>query len=218
MLFRSDILEKAKKDAENIIKEAEAKANSIVEKANNDAANLKQKTEAELGMSVKQTIASLKQQLTNLISNKVAVDMTTTAFKDEDFVRELMCKIIEKWSAEGNVNLNVLMNNKEKEEFEKYLLAKHKNLLDSNLTLVTNASQKDGFVVQPKDGSYKLTFSEKVFEETDITFRAVFQKTTHKPINSCCNNNAKCNYFCRNSAIKCQPKQKQQYVHIYAPL
>ena len=161
----NDILEKAKKDAENIIKEAEAKANSIVEKANNDAANLKQKTEAELGMSVKQTIASLKQQLTNLISNKVAVDMTTTAFKDEDFVRELMCKIIEKWSAEGNVNLNVLMNNKEKEEFEKYLLAKHKNLLDNKLTLVTNTSQKDGFVVQPKDGSYKITFSEKVFEE-----------------------------------------------------
>ena len=161
----NEILEKAKKDAENIIKEAEAKANSIVEKANNDAANLKQKTEAELGMSVKQTIASLKQQLTNLISNKVAVDMTTTAFKDEDFVRELMCKIIEKWNAEGNVNLNVLMNNKEKEEFEKYLLAKHKNLLDNKLTLVTNTSQKDGFVVQPKDGSYKITFSEKVFEE-----------------------------------------------------
>ena len=161
----NDILEKAKKDAENIIKEAEAKANSIIENANNDSANLKQKTEAELSMSVKQAIASLKQQMTNLISNKVAVDMTTAAFKDEDFVRELMCKIIEKWNIEGNISLNVIMNNKEKEEFEKYLLAKHKNLLNDNLTLVANTGQKDGFVVQPKDGSYKITFSEKVFEE-----------------------------------------------------
>ena len=116
-------------------------------------------------MSVKQAIASLKQQITNLISNKIAVDMTTVAFKDEEFVRELMSKIIEKWSAEGNLDLNVIMNQKEKEEFEKYLIAKHKNLFDKNLTLVANDGQKDGFVIQPKDGSYKITFSEKVFEE-----------------------------------------------------
>lgn len=161
----NDILEKAKKDAENIIKEAEAKANSIIAKANTDSASLKQKTEAELGMSVKQTVASLKQQLTNLISNKIAVDMTTAAFKDEEFVRELMSRIIEKWNAEGNASLNVMMNDKEREEFEKFLLAKHKNLMNDNLTLVTNAGQKEGFVVQPKDGSYKITFSEKVFEE-----------------------------------------------------
>ncbi len=160
-----DILEKAKKDAENIIKEAENKAKSIIDNANNDSANLRQKTEAEIGMSVKQAIASLKQQITNLISNKIAVDMTTAAFKDEEFVRELMSKIIEKWSAEGNLDLNVIMNQKEKEEFEKYLIAKHKNIFDKNLTLVANDGQKDGFVIQPKDGSYKITFSEKVFEE-----------------------------------------------------
>lgn len=159
------ILERAQQDAQNIIDEANAKANAIVEKANNDAANLKQKTDAELGMSVKQAVASLKQQLTNLISNKIAVDMTKSAFKDEDFVRELMSKIIEKWNPDGNLDLNVIMNQKEKEEFEKYLLAKHKDLLNNNLTLVNNSSQKEGFVIQPKDGSYKITFSEKVFEE-----------------------------------------------------
>ena len=160
-----EILERAKKDAENIIKEAENKAEAILNQANNDSANLRQKTEAEISMSVKQAISALKQQLTNLISNKIAVDMTTAAFKDEEFVRELMSKIIEKWNAEGNVSLNVMMNDKEKEAFEKYLLAKHKGLMNGNLTLVTNASQKEGFVIQPKDGSYKITFSEKVFEE-----------------------------------------------------
>ena len=159
------ILEKAKNDADNIIKEAEAKAKAILEKANNDADNLRQKTETEISMSVKQTVASLKQQITNLISNNIAVDMTTTAFKDDDFVRELMSKIIEKWNIESNVDLKVIMNDKEKEDFEKYLLAKHRDLLDNNLTLVADNSQKEGFVIQPKDGSYKITFSERVFEE-----------------------------------------------------
>lgn len=171
-----EILDKAQKDANNIIKEAENKANEIIAKANSDSEKLKQKTDAELGMSVKQSIASLKQQITNLISNKIAVDMTTTAFKDEEFIKELMSKIIEKWSSESNVDLNVIMNAKEKEEFEKYLLTKHKNLLDKNLTLVTNDSQKDGFTVQPKDGSYKITFSEKVFEEFFNTYLKEYSK------------------------------------------
>ncbi|MBR5215488.1 MAG: V-type ATP synthase subunit E [Bacteroidales bacterium] len=160
-----DILNKAKNEADNIVKEAENKANAIIEKAQSESVALRQKTETELGMSAKQVVAALKQQITNLISNNIAVDMTTAAFKDEDFVRELMAKIIEKWNAEGNVDLNVITNEKEKEEFEKYLLAKHKNLLDNNLTIVTNSNQKEGFVIQPKDGSYKVTFSEKVFEE-----------------------------------------------------
>ena len=159
------ILEKAQTEAENIVKEAENKAKAILEKAQNESAALRQKTETELGMSAKQAVAALKQQVTNLISNNIAVDMTTAAFKDEDFVRELMAKIIEKWNTEGNADLNVIMNDKEKEDFEKYLLAKHKDLLNNNLTIVTINSQKDGFVIQPKDGSYKMTFSEKVFEE-----------------------------------------------------
>ena len=171
-----DILEKAKQDAENIIKDAEMKAKSIIDNANNDSANIKQKTEAELGMSVKQAVASLKQQITNLISNNIAADMTTAAFKDVEFVRELMSKIIEKWNAEGNLDLNVIMNQEEKEEFEKYLLAKHKNLLDKNLTLLANNNQKEGFVIQPKDGSYKITFSEKVFEEFFNTYLKDYSK------------------------------------------
>lgn len=171
-----DIIEKAKQEAENIINEANAKANAIVEKANSESVSLKQKTEAELGMSVKQAVAALKQQITNLISDNVATNMTVAAFKDEDFVRELMSKIIEKWNAEGKLDLNVIMNPNEKEEFEKYLVAKHKNLLDKNLTIITNATQKDGFVIQPKDGSYKITFSEKVFEEFFNTYLKEYSK------------------------------------------
>jgi V/A-type H+-transporting ATPase subunit E len=170
------ILDKAHADAENIVKEAENKAKAIIEKAQNESAILRQKTETELSMSAKQAVTALKQQVTNLISNKIAVDMTTAAFKDEDFVRELMAKIIEKWNSEGNIDFNVIMNDKEKEGFEKYLLTKHKNLLDNNLTIITNSSQKEGFVIQPKDGSYKFTFSEKVFEDFFNTYLKEYSK------------------------------------------
>lgn len=159
-----EILQKARQDADNIMKEARTKADGIVEKATADAANLKQKTEAEMSMSVKQTVASLKQQITNLISDDIAKDMAKTAFKDKDYIQGLMIKIIEKWTLEDNADLSILLDVKDKEEFEKYILAKHKELLNKNLTIVTNPNQKEGFVIQPKDGNYKITFSEKVFE------------------------------------------------------
>ena len=62
-----DILNKAKNEADNIVKEAENKANAIIEKAQSESAALRQKTETELGMSAKQAVAALKQQITNLI-------------------------------------------------------------------------------------------------------------------------------------------------------
>lgn len=171
-----NILKNANIEADGIIKEAERKAATILEKAQNESATLRQKTETELSMSAKQAVAALKQQITNIISNNIAVDMTTAAFKDQDFVRELMAKIIEKWNLESNVNLNLIMNEQEKENFEKFLLAKYKNLLDNNLTIVTDNSQKEGFVIQPKDGSYKVTFSEKIFEEFFTAYLKEFSK------------------------------------------
>lgn len=171
-----EILEKAQKNAESIIKDAENKANAIVEKANSDSATLKQKTEAELSMSVKQAVASLKLQITNLISNKIAADMSATAFNDKEFVCELMTKVIDNWVSDGNTSLNLVMNEKDKNEMEKYLLSKHKNILDNNLTIITNNNQKEGFVIQPQDGSYKVTFSEKIFEEFFNTYLKEYTK------------------------------------------
>lgn len=160
-----DILQKSNQQAESILKEAQDKAKAIVEAAKTEAANLRQKTEAEMGMSIKQAVAALKQQITNLISDEVAKKTAKTAFSDKEFVQKLMAEIIKKWNPDGNADLAVMMNAETKAEFEKYLSEKHKELLDNKLTLKVNNAQKEGFVIQPKDGSYKITFSEAVFEE-----------------------------------------------------
>ena len=159
-----NILQDAQNKADNIIKEAQTKAQNMMDKAQNDATNLKQKTEAEMSMSVKQAIAALKQQITHLISENISKNIATTAFNDKDFVRGLMTTIISKWNPEGSADLTVMLTADEKAEFEKYLTSKHKELLDKSLTLKPNPNQKEGFVIQPKDGSYRITFSEQMFE------------------------------------------------------
>lgn len=160
------ILQKANDEAQNIIANAQNQAKNLVEKAQSDAAGLKQKTEAEMSMSVKQAMASLKQQIAGLISENIAKTITSTAFNDKAFINELMTTIIKKWNPEsGSPNLTVILSEKEKTQFEQFLTAKHKELLDKTLTIKTDAAQKEGFVIEPKDGSYRITFSETMFNE-----------------------------------------------------
>lgn len=159
-----DILQKAQNEAQEIINKAQVQAKKINDDANAEAANLRQKTEAEMSMSVKQAIASLKQQITSLISENISKTITTTAFKDKDFINELMATIIKKWTPEnGNLNLTVTLNEKEKTQFEQFLAQKHKELLDKGLNIAVNPTQKEGFVIQSKEESYHITFSEDVF-------------------------------------------------------
>lgn len=159
-----DILQKAQEEAQKIISNSQIKAQKILDDANANVSNLKQKTEAEMSMSVKQTIASLKQQITGLISENISKSITSTAFKDKEFINELMGIIIKKWNHEsGNLDLTVILNQKEKEQFEQFLAQKHKELLNKGLEIKVDQNQKDGFVLQPKDGGYHITFSEDVF-------------------------------------------------------
>ncbi|MDD4847160.1 MAG: V-type ATP synthase subunit E family protein [Bacteroidales bacterium] len=161
-----EILQKANDEAQNIIKNAQNQAKSLVENAQAEAVNLKQKTEAEMSMSVKQATASLKQQIVGLISEKISQNITATAFNDKAFINELMATIIKKWNPEnGAPDLTVVLSEKEKSQFDQFLAAKHQELLNAGLTIKADAAQKEGFVIQPKDGSYRITFSEAMFNE-----------------------------------------------------
>ena len=96
-----EILDNANNKANSIIKEAENKANAILEKAQNDSAILRQKTETELSMSAKQAMASLKQQITTLISNnlvcntenkKIMFILATELIVDNKNIIPLICE------------------------------------------------------------------------------------------------------------------------------
>ncbi len=160
-----EILDKARKDAENILKDAENRAKDIVDKANDDAANVKQKTEAEMSMSVKQAVAALKQQIVNIMAGDISKNIAKEAFNDKDFVHQMMMEIIRKWNPEGKSELSLILGENEKKEFESYLAAKHKKMLDDKLTIKVNPDMKDGFVVVPQNGNYRLTFTEEMFDE-----------------------------------------------------
>lgn len=171
------IISKAKDDAARLIADAEAQAKEIKTKAAEEAENLKKKAESEMSLSARQAITALKQSVTGLISGEVAAEMAKVGFEDKTFVQELLVSIVKKWDvASGNLNLELIMSEDEKVQFEKFVAAKYKTLLDKGLE-VKAGNLAEAFVIQPKDGGYQVAFSEKLFEAFFNQYMRSFTKT-----------------------------------------
>lgn len=170
------LLARAREDAAKLIADAEAKAKAIQTGALAEAENLKKKAESEMALSARQAITALKQAITNLISGKVAGEMAKAGFKEEAFVQEMLVEVVKKWDVtSGNLDLEMILSAEEKDKFQKFVATKYKELLDKGLEV--KVGNTDGaFVIQPKDGSYQIAFSEELFESFFNQYMRSFTK------------------------------------------
>jgi len=158
------ILQDARHKAEKIVSESKSEASNIVSVAKKDAEDIKKKTVAELKLSGNQAMAALKQDVIELISDKIAKKATKESFEDSAFVKKLILAVVEKWNkAEGSLDLNLILSDDIKEATEKYFATEQKALLDKGLEFKSAGDEAKGFVIQPKDGSYQINFTDEVF-------------------------------------------------------
>lgn len=159
-----EIVNRAKEEAERIVREARAEAEELKAAAGAEAEALRGKAESEMTLAARQALAAARQSLVDLVTGEVAGEMARKGFEDKAFIQELLLTIVRKWDvAEGNLDLEVLLPEGEKESLEAFIAGKCKELLDKGLTLKVGGVEGE-FVLQPRDGSYQLTFSEEVFE------------------------------------------------------
>lgn len=172
-----EIISKAKKEAAKLIADAEVKAGEIKVEAGKEADSLKKKAESEMTLSARQAITALKQSITDLIAGEVAGQMAKSGFEDKTFVQDLLVSIVKKWDVtSGNLNLDIILSEGEKKQFETFVAAKYKELLDKGLE-VKAGEIKEGFVIQPKTGGYQIAFSESLFEAFFNQYMRNFTKT-----------------------------------------
>ena len=142
-----NIINQAKQEAEKIVAEAKAKAEQMNADAETDVANLKKKAESEMTLSARQAITALKQAITNLVAGEVAGEVAKVGFEEKAFIQELVMTIVKKWDvAGGNLDMEVLLSADEKDKFESFVTAKYKDLLDKGLT-VNVGNLDEGFVI-----------------------------------------------------------------------
>lgn len=166
------IVSDAKKQAEDMLSKAKKEAEATIEKAEKDAEELKKNSLNELQLAGRQAISDLKQQIVNLVQAKTVEPETKTAFKEVEFTMEIIQLLVDKWNPNSgdNVELNVLLPEAKKKEFETYFESKAKKFLAKGVEVDFNNKIKGGFKIGPKDGGYLVSFSDEDFDNFFKTY------------------------------------------------
>lgn len=160
------IREEARSYYDNKIKEAEEKAGQIVRKAEERAAELSKNTQSELQLFAHQAVDALKTEIVNLLSDKIAVSSIEVAFGTKDFMHKLLLSFVEQMAKEGQVTVTA----ENAQAFKMYVENNAREILNNNLIIKEVKELPAEFIVEPKDGSYKIYFGEEEFLNYFKTF------------------------------------------------
>ena len=161
-----EIISQARADAEKTNRDAAKEAAAIIEKAKKEAYDLKKNIHSEVKLSSRQAINTIKQQITELVTAQSAGTEIKKAFDDRDFIRRIIETAIRNWDPKSSkgIDVAVLLPEKDRKELNDYFSKKQKELLDRGLVLNFDDSMESGFKIGPKDGSYLISFTEEDFE------------------------------------------------------
>lgn len=159
------IVSKSKAEADDLVKVARKEAAQIIEDAQKLAAETKKNTESELKMSTRQAITSVRQRITDIMVDQAIDESINVAFKDLDFVKSLMLKMAENWDKmeTGGKDIMFFLSEKEHGELDSFLKNKVASKIKGGLDIDFEEGIKSGFKIGPKDGGYKLSFTNKDF-------------------------------------------------------
>jgi V/A-type H+-transporting ATPase subunit E len=162
----NQIVSKAKDDAAQIIADAKKQAEQIVAQAKKESEDLKKNVETEVGISARQVVSGLKQDIANLLEAKVIETPLIEALKDTNFIKGIIEAAIKNWDPNSNekIALQVLLPESNEKELKGYLSDKVMATLNKDFEVVADKNLKYGFKIGPKDGSYVISFSDKDFE------------------------------------------------------
>ena len=153
------IVANANVKAAEIIAEAEKKAAALVADAESKSADVDKKTRAGLKLYAEQSVNSVKTEIVNLLSDKIAADSVKAATADAKFMQGLIAKLAEQMAKEGEV----LIETKDAEALRKYFAANAKGVLDKGVAIKEVKGIKTDFAIQPAKGGYKLAFGDAEF-------------------------------------------------------
>src|SRR5690606_7943085 len=170
----SEGVEKAKLEADAIIKaaqekakaieqEALSKADSIVAEAESKAESLKLHIESELKMSIGQAVAALKQTIANTVCMKAIQPSVKELFGDKEILKGLIGNLIKGFDEKGAMDLLLILPEKDRQELETYYKNQLASELNKGLELSFSDGVRSGFKIGPADGSYIISFSDTDF-------------------------------------------------------
>ncbi len=157
------ILKEAHKDAEQIKKDAQKEADRIVEEASEKSEELKKQVDSEIKMTANQAVSAMKQEITTLVTMKVLQPSVKELFSDTEYLKTLISEIVKGWVEKEDFDLKVILPESNREQLESYFRNNLATELNKGLEVTFTKNMKSGFKIGPSDGSYIISFTDDDF-------------------------------------------------------
>lgn len=167
-------VQKAKEEAEAILKEAREKAAGIekdaqkqaekkLAEAEEKAQELKKQVDSEIKMTLNQAISAMKQEITSLITMKVIQPPVKELFSDKDFLQKLISTVVKGWMEKESFDVKVILPEEERNQLEGFFKNNLADEMNKGLEVSFAKNVKSGFKIGPADGSYLISFTDEDF-------------------------------------------------------
>ncbi|HUZ17670.1 MAG TPA: hypothetical protein VMV68_04745 [Spirochaetia bacterium] len=165
------ILDGARTQAEELLETARTEAERIVQTAKSEAEETKRRLAAETDLAANQVLSTLKQRVTDLLTDASLGPVVHEAVNDKEFIEGLIRSIAEKWdTSQMSIDLSIVLPEKDKAHFDEFFKRRAADLLSKGIEIKFQGRMSGGFVVGPKDDAFKLSFGEKEFSELFKSF------------------------------------------------
>ncbi|MCL2727094.1 MAG: hypothetical protein FWD56_01770 [Bacteroidales bacterium] len=167
-LEAEQLLAKAKEEAAQIVGHAKDEAALILAQAHKSAEEAKKNIEGEVKSASRQTMATVKQAIENLITTKVVADPSKGALSDVEFVKSLVKTAIERFNPQGNnAQLCVLLPESMQQSLRSFAQEQTQKHLFGGLEIHFDKTFKAGFKIRATSDGYMVSL-------TDSDFSALF--------------------------------------------
>lgn len=165
----SDLLAQAKEKAAQMVREAEAKAKALVAKAEIDAEIYTQRSTATLEQAARDILITVGQGIENIIAELVA-ESTKEALKIE-VLEQMMVKMAEACAAShGETRIELLVSEADQKDMVKFFADKYREKMIHGIELHTDKEILKGFKVSFADDHVYLDFTQEAIAESLTAF------------------------------------------------
>ena len=160
-----ELLAKAKVQADEMIAKAQAEAAQIVAAAQKQAEEIKTKTASDIRMASTQSLAATKKDIETLVVGKMTDEAVKKALSSDDFVKDIIKAVAEKFTTDGPVDLELILPEALKADLEPFATKELAKILGAGVEASFSKKVSGGFKIGPKDGGYFVSFTEETFNE-----------------------------------------------------
>ncbi|MFH1202004.1 MAG: hypothetical protein V1674_03840 [Candidatus Omnitrophota bacterium] len=154
-----DIIDQAKLEANQIIEQARRQAQDTAREAQKEAQKSKHNTEDSLRQASRDLILVLKEELAHLFDRILKQEISRDL--SPEFLKQLITKMIDKWTPKEGVSLEVVLSKKDKEDLEKLLLSSLKTEVKKGIEIKIGQTIDKGFSIGIKGENLYYDFTDE---------------------------------------------------------